>query len=102
LAHQLVLVLLLSSRKRHTSFTRDWSTDVCSSYLGMGLATTAIGLIPSDQAIGVAAPLLLLFCRLLQGFFVGGEMGGAATMVVERSEERCLVTCYYVLTFLTC
>lgn len=60
-------------------------TVLMSTVIGMGLATTAIGLIPSDQAIGVAAPLLLLFCRLLQGFFVGGEMGGAATMVVEAA-----------------
>lgn len=56
-----------------------------STVVGMGLATTGIGLIPSDQAIGVAAPLLLLLFRLLQGFFVGGEMGGAATMVVEAA-----------------
>ena len=60
-------------------------TVLMSTVIGMGLATTAIGLIPSDQAIGIAAPLLLLFCRLLQGFFVGGEMGGAATMVVEAA-----------------
>lgn len=53
--------------------------------VGMGLATTGIGLIPPDKAIGIAAPLLLLFCRMLQGFFVGGEMGGAATMVIENA-----------------
>ncbi|MGN6203595.1 MFS transporter [Humibacter sp.] len=53
--------------------------------VGMGLATTGIGLIPSDHTIGIVAPLLLLFCRMLQGFFVGGEMGGAATMVVENA-----------------
>jgi MFS family permease len=51
--------------------------------IGMGVATTAIGIIPSDKVIGIAAPLLLLLCRMFQGFFVGGEMGGAATMVVE-------------------
>ncbi|MFC7788052.1 MFS transporter [Microbacterium sp. MAHUQ-60] len=60
-------------------------TVLMSTVIGMGLATTAIGMIPSDQVIGIAAPLLLLFCRLLQGFFVGGEMGGAATMVVEAA-----------------
>lgn len=60
-------------------------TVLMSTVIGMGLATTAIGLIPPDHMIGVAAPLLLLFCRLLQGFFVGGEMGGAATMVVEAA-----------------
>lgn len=60
-------------------------TVLMSTVIGMGLATTAIGLIPPDHMIGIAAPLLLLFCRLLQGFFVGGEMGGAATMVVEAA-----------------
>jgi MHS family shikimate/dehydroshikimate transporter-like MFS transporter len=53
--------------------------------VGMGIATACIGLIPSVQSIGIAAPLLLLFFRMLQGFFVGGEMGGAATMVVEHA-----------------
>ena len=53
--------------------------------VGMGLATTGIGLIPSDQTIGLTAPILLLVCRMFQGFFVGGEMGGAATMVVENA-----------------
>lgn len=56
-----------------------------STVIGMGIATTGIGLIPSDQVIGIAAPLLLVLCRLFQGFFVGGEMGGAATMVVEAA-----------------
>src|SRR6476661_8034722 len=53
--------------------------------VGMGIAKACIGLIPSVQSIGIAAPLLLLFFRMLQGFFVGGEMGGAATMVVEHA-----------------
>jgi MFS transporter, MHS family, shikimate and dehydroshikimate transport protein len=53
--------------------------------VGMGIATACIGLIPPVQSIGIAAPLLLLFFRMLQGFFVGGEMGGAATMVVEHA-----------------
>ncbi|WP_298863710.1 MFS transporter [uncultured Microbacterium sp.] len=53
--------------------------------VGMGLATTGIGLIPPDHQIGVIAPILLILCRMFQGFFVGGEMGGAATMVVENA-----------------
>lgn len=53
--------------------------------VGMGIATAGIGLIPSDRTIGVTAPLLLLLFRMFQGFFVGGEMGGAATMVVENA-----------------
>ncbi|KAF5293286.1 hypothetical protein FQR65_LT20107 [Abscondita terminalis] len=60
-------------------------TVLMSTVVGMGLATAGIGLTPSDQAIGIAAPLLLLLFRLGQGFFVGGEMGGAATMVVENA-----------------
>ncbi|PWH07435.1 hypothetical protein DEO23_02010 [Brachybacterium endophyticum] len=53
--------------------------------IGMGLATAAIGLIPPDHMIGATAPILLLVFRMLQGLFVGGEMGGAATMVVEHA-----------------
>ncbi|CAH0123165.1 MULTISPECIES: MFS transporter [unclassified Microbacterium] len=53
--------------------------------VGMGIATTAIGLIPPDYLIGATAPILLIVFRMFQGFFVGGEMGGAATMVVENA-----------------
>lgn len=53
--------------------------------IGMGLTTAAIGLIPPDAMIGAAAPILLVVMRSLQGLFVGGEMGGAATMVVEHA-----------------
>lgn len=53
--------------------------------IGMGLTTAAIGLIPSTAAIGAVAPLLLLVFRMLQGLFVGGEMGCAASLVVEHA-----------------
>lgn len=53
--------------------------------IGMGISTAAIGLIPSAATIGVGAPILLLFFRMLQGLFVGGEMGPAATLVVEHA-----------------
>ncbi|MGH8964356.1 MAG: MFS transporter, partial [Actinomycetes bacterium] len=53
--------------------------------VGMGIATAGIGLIPPTAAIGILAPILLVFFRMCQGFFVGGEMGGAATMVVEHA-----------------
>ena len=49
----------------------------------MGLATFAIGLLPTYASIGVWAPLLLVALRFLQGFAVGGEWGGATLMAVE-------------------
>ena len=59
-----------------------------SSLVMMGIATTIIGILPSFNAIGVAAPLILVLARLLQGFAVGGEVGGAITMAVEHAPER--------------
>ena len=53
----------------------------------MGLATFAIGLLPTYAAIGVAAPILLLVCRLVQGFAVGGEWGGAVLMAAEHGSD---------------
>src|SRR5271170_7984314 len=49
----------------------------------MAAATGFTGLIPSYQSIGVWAPILLLVCRLMQGFSTGGEWGGAAAVLVE-------------------
>lgn len=57
------------------------------SLLGMGSATFLIGLLPTYAAIGVAAPILLLLLRLVQGFAVGGEWGGAVLMSVEHEEK---------------
>ncbi|MDT5338221.1 MAG: transporter, family, proline/betaine transporter [Mycobacterium sp.] len=55
----------------------------------MSAATLAIGLLPTFSAIGVAAPLLLLFFRCLQGFSAGGEYGGGAVYLAEyASDER--------------
>jgi MFS family permease len=51
----------------------------------MGLATTLMGLMPSYAAIGIAAPVLLTLLRLVQGFAVGGEWGGATLMAVEHA-----------------
>ena len=51
----------------------------------MGLATFAIGLLPDSKAIGNLAPYLLIALRVLQGFAVGGEYGGAAIYVAEHA-----------------
>lgn len=54
----------------------------------MGAATVAIGLLPTYATIGIAAPILLLVCRLVQGFAVGGEWGGAVLMVAEHGKDE--------------
>src|SRR5579863_150156 len=53
--------------------------------VSMGAATTAIGLLPTYAAIGAAAPVMLVACRLVQGIAVGGEWGGAVLIAVEHS-----------------
>jgi MFS transporter, MHS family, shikimate and dehydroshikimate transport protein len=55
------------------------------SLLIMGVATFLIGLLPTYNAIGVAAPILLVILRLAQGFGVGGEWGGAVVLAVEHA-----------------
>ncbi|RCV47536.1 MFS transporter [Marinitenerispora sediminis] len=58
------------------------------SLLLMGGATFAIGLLPTYAAIGVAAPLLLTALRVVQGFALGGEWGGAVLIVSEHGDDR--------------
>ncbi len=53
----------------------------------MGVATVLIGLLPTYEQIGVAAPVLLVLLRFTQGFGVGGEWGGAVLMAVEHGHE---------------
>lgn len=53
--------------------------------IGMGLATTLIGLLPTYASIGVAAPLILIMLRIVQGISAGGEWGGAVLMAVEHA-----------------
>ncbi|BCI54425.1 MFS transporter [Mycolicibacterium litorale] len=54
----------------------------------MSAATLGIGLLPTYASIGVAAPLLLLFLRCLQGFSAGGEYGGGAVYLAEYARDR--------------
>ncbi len=54
----------------------------------MAGSTLAMGLLPTYDAIGVAAPLLLLFLRCLQGFSAGGEYGGGACYLAEFAPDR--------------
>ncbi len=62
----------------------------------MGISTFLVGLVPTYASIGVAAPLLLLFLRLLQGIGLGGEWGGAVLMSFEYAprERRGFYACF--------
>lgn len=53
----------------------------------MGIATFLIGLLPTTEQIGIWAPVLLVLLRLIQGFGVGGEWGGASLVAVEYAPE---------------
>ncbi|MDN5749531.1 MAG: MFS transporter, partial [Pseudonocardia sp.] len=58
------------------------------SLLMMGLATFAIGLLPGYATIGFAAPLILVLLRVVQGFALGGEWGGAVLIVSEHGDPK--------------
>jgi len=54
----------------------------------MGTATAIIGILPTYETLGVWAAILLVTCRLIQGFGLGGEWGGAVLMAVEHAPEN--------------
>lgn len=54
----------------------------------MGAATAGVGLIPSAETIGMAAPVIVLLLRILQGLALGGEYGGAAIYVAEHATPK--------------
>ena len=54
----------------------------------MGVSTFIVGLLPSYATIGVAAPVILIALRMLQGLALGGEYGGAATYVAEHAPHH--------------
>ncbi|GAA4619726.1 MFS transporter [Saccharopolyspora hordei] len=58
------------------------------SLLMMGGATCAMGLLPTYAAVGALAPILLTLLRLVQGFALGGEWGGAVLIVSEHGDDR--------------
>src|SRR5690242_5179384 len=51
----------------------------------IGFSTFCVGLLPSYDAVGILAPILLVILRLIQGFAVGGEISGASAMILEHS-----------------
>jgi metabolite-proton symporter len=60
-------------------------TTLVAALLTMGLSTVAIGVLPTYERIGLAAPLLLALCRVGQGIGLGGEWGGAMLLAVENA-----------------
>lgn len=54
----------------------------------MGGATVLMGLLPTYQAIGIAAPILMILLRLIQGLGIGGEWGGAMLLAVEYAPKE--------------
>ncbi|CDR13131.1 MFS transporter [Streptomyces iranensis] len=61
---------------------------LATAVLGMAFASTAMGVLPSFAAIGVAAPVMLLILRCVQGISAGGELGSAAAFVAEAAPDR--------------
>jgi len=63
-------------------------TTLIASLVLMGASTFLIALLPGYDTIGIAAPVLLIVCRLVQGFALGGEWGGAVLLVSEHGDSK--------------
>jgi metabolite-proton symporter len=63
-------------------------TTLIITLLVMGLASAVIGILPGTATIGVAAPLLLVFLRVLQGLAVGGEWSGSVLLTMEWGDQK--------------
>lgn len=59
-----------------------------ASLLTMGIATTLMGLLPTHAQVGALAPALLVILRFIQGFGIGGEWGGAVTLMMESTPSK--------------
>jgi MFS family permease len=62
-------------------------TTLVAALSTMGIATVIIGLLPSYNSIGIAAPIALTLCRFCQGLGLGGEWGGAVLLAVENAPK---------------
>lgn len=71
----------------HYGDRRGRRATLIASLLLMGVATFLIALLPTYGAIGIAAPIVLVFLRLVQGFALGGEWGGAVLLVSEHGDS---------------
>ncbi|MEV5376597.1 MFS transporter [Streptomyces nondiastaticus] len=61
---------------------------LAATMIMMAVSTFAVGLLPAYATVGVAAPVLLLVCRLVQGFSTGGEYAGATTYIAEYAPDE--------------